>query len=127
MSYRDPYAEQYGASQPRRQQTAYTDSAPEFNPYTTSQQPHATYEQGGSGYDNYGAGYTDAPRSTVGGAQPGPQRQATMRSFLTGNDERTNPSYAAKNVPPLPLKDTDGTSASGFDHGEFSATPRGEK
>jgi len=49
-----PYAEQYGRS------NQYTDG-PEYNPYTSNQQPHPTYDQ--EGYEPYGgAAYRDVPQ-----------------------------------------------------------------
>lgn len=53
-----------------------------------------------------------------------PVRQATMRSFLTSDDSRTQPNFSSKEAPPLPdaaRKESD--SASGFDHGEFAVAP----
>lgn len=114
MAYRDPYSD--------GRQPQYGNSAPEFNPYSEyfSNQTHPSYDQSGYSYDNYGpGGYRDADPASNSEA-PGPQRQATMRSFLTSNSTNTRPNFKEE-APPVPLnraKSIDETS--GFDHGEFS-------
>ncbi|KAJ7125477.1 hypothetical protein C8R43DRAFT_29726 [Mycena crocata] len=118
MAYQDPYAGQYGRYQHQPQQYAqpqqhygnYGDAAPEFNPYTTAEQPHQTYEQGA--YDNYGGGYRDDPTPDHRGYAP-PERRGTQHS------------YADAAPPPLAAKSLDETSR--FDPGEFTPSPRGPK
>ncbi|KAJ7449936.1 hypothetical protein FB451DRAFT_1287043 [Mycena latifolia] len=118
MAYQDPYAGQYGGYQHQHQQHTGTMAkakanmtpAPEFNPYTTSEQPHQSYEHGGA--DSYGGGYRDdpAPEHDI---QYAPRRQGTQRS------------YGAP--PPLPLASKAFGETSSFDAGEFTPSSRGPK
>ncbi|TFK42404.1 hypothetical protein BDQ12DRAFT_732057 [Crucibulum laeve] len=132
MSYRDPYAEQYGAGAGSRHQTQPpqqypADSAPDYNnPYN---HPHQTYDQGGAGYDNYnqGAGYRDEytqryddyePDYGVGGAQryPPPQREPSQRTSMT----RAKSVAQSTNLSVIPKR----KEGSAFDAGEFTPVPQ---
>ncbi|KAJ6496989.1 hypothetical protein C8R47DRAFT_1113386 [Mycena vitilis] len=118
MAYQDPYAGQYGRSEPygqpqyqhgQQQYGQYGDAAPEFNPYSGTGQPHPTYEP--AAYDNYGGGYRDDPAYDN---QYAPQRQATQHTYM----EDAAP-------PPVALPKSHDERSS-FDPGEFTPT-RGPK
>jgi len=116
MAYRDPYAEQYGSSR-YQHQPQYGDSASQFNPYTTEQQPHQTYEQ--HGYENYDDGYKDEPLPdpyAPGYTPPQPSRQATFE-----------PSDGPSNTMDAPVVAKALNERSAFDHTSFVPQPRGEK
>ncbi|ESK94525.1 epressed protein [Moniliophthora roreri MCA 2997] len=61
MSYRDPYAAQYGNNQYQNYGQGY-----EFNPYSSQQQQYPTYGQSGAYTDNYNGGYRDEPSQYAG-------------------------------------------------------------
>jgi hypothetical protein len=119
MSYRDPYANQYGASNGHYDQ--------EYNPYAAAGTAHQPYNN--TGYNGYNSqsGYRDDPSAESQQAK-GPHRQSTMRSFLTGNDESTDPNHSSreKAIPPMPPMGAkrEDDEVSGFDQGEF--TTRGK-
>jgi hypothetical protein len=63
MSYRDPYAAQYGNNQYQSNHGQQY----EFNPYNSQQQQYPTYGQSGAYTDNYTGGYRDEPSQYGGG------------------------------------------------------------
>lgn len=113
MSYRDPYAEQYGAGSTQYQnQPQRSDSTSDFNPYSTTKQPHQTYDQSGEAASYYnnnnnGAYRDDDPYDRV-------QRHATQKTYRSAAPAHQD-SYATVVEPP-----TFGKEASGFDQGEFA-------
>lgn len=115
MAYRDPYTDS------SRQQADYYGDANDFNPYENQQTQPNYGPSGNTGYDdNYNLHYGNDAYANPRNA---PARQATMRSFLTSNDSRTQPTYSSKETPPLPRTDSDGVQ--GLDRDEFAAAGAG--
>lgn len=115
MAYRDPYSDPYG------QRPQYSNNT-EFNPYAPTQQRHPSQDQTGPAFNNTNNSYPfqQQQQGSSYTAPAAPHRQATMRSFLTGDSVNTNPAFS-KPEPPLPgTREKESGAANGFDVGEFS-------